>query len=301
MIEPLRLLIEDYEEEAVKFFSNILSRIGLTPLRPLKSLLLSTLILSILDSKRWSWHIFSLESVVKETWRFISHVGDMDDIALFKDLDLLETAIEDTEKLIRLSDIDRTNFVDTIRFFAMFLSSVKTDELRDFYSFSSRLRAFVMDKLSIMLSEEAYKHKARYFGQLVVLDREQSYRISQMSLLCFPIVDLRTSDTYLYLLGKVLKIWNNPPLSKFHCPMDPSVIRVGVRIGLFSKKFKTSRHGGFRYRIFQNIARDIFPNDPTKLYVLRYIGETLCKSHKQLCEGCPFFGICKYYIMSEEV
>jgi len=296
--KPLRLLIEEHELEAKEFLTKALASIGLTSLRPIKSVLLHTLIVSIIDLKRWAWHLMTINHVMNEAWRLISHVGDMDEVSLFIDENLLETAIEDTNKLLKLNDYERSDLVDTIRFFALFLKEVEKNTPYDFKKFSAVLRDFVIDNLSKLIDEKVYAKKAKYFGKLLAIKRATPYRVAQLALLCFPIVDIGIADTYLYLLAKILKIWPNADLAEFHCPMDPSIIRVGVRIGLFNRRFKTSRYGGYRYRIFQNIAKALFPNDPTKLYTLRYVGEVFCTPYKKKCDECWLFGICKYYLAS---
>jgi len=298
LTKPLKLLIEEHEPEAKEFMAKALASIGITSLRPMKSVFLHTLIISIIDLKRWAWHITSIDYVMSEAWRLISHVGDMDEISLFTDEDLLETAIEDTNKLLKLNDYERSDLVDTIKFFAIFLNENEGKTLHDFKEFSIALRDFVIDTLSKLINEKAYVKKAKYFGRLLATKRAASYRVAQLALLCFPIVDMGIADTYLYLLAKILKIWPNINLVEFHCPMDPSIIRVGIRIGLFNKQFKASRYGGYRYRIFQNIAKALFPDDPTKLYTLRYVGETFCTPYKKKCDECWLFGICRYYLTS---
>jgi len=47
--DPLKLLILDHEEEAYGFFADLLAKVGLSKRRQMKSLLLGTFIMSLLD------------------------------------------------------------------------------------------------------------------------------------------------------------------------------------------------------------------------------------------------------------
>ncbi len=294
---PLKLLILDHEPEAKRFFLDILAKVGLTEKRPLKSLLLGVYIMSILDSQRWAWKINSLDSLVKEYWLFVSHVGDIDkELDLFANEEYLETAIEDTEKLVRINDIHRIAFIDTIRLYTDFLLKVPISP--PFSVFTKHLSHFVLNKLSITLDEEQYLRKAHFFGRLLVATKSNAdpMTIARLALLTFPVADQRQVNFYLFLLFKALCAWNNIPLRYLHCPIDPTFLRVAKRIGLIRGRRPSMRYGGQMYNLVQSIAREVFPEDPSKLYTLRYVGEVYCKPRHMLCDECWLFGVCKTYM-----
>ena len=295
--DPLKLLILDHEEEAYGFFADLLAKVGLSKRRQMKSLLLGTFIMSLLDSRRWAWKLNTLDSMVKEYWLFVSHVGDMDrDIDLFTNEEYLETAIEDTEKLVRLSDANRLSLVDSIRLYASFLLSLPISS--SLKIFARYISSYALDKLVLLLDEEGYFRKAHLFGKLFVSVKLglDPLSLARLALMTFPLSNQRLANNYLFLLVKVLGIWEDVSLEDMHCPVDPTFLRVARRVGLIRGRRPATLYGGQMYNLIQSIARGMFPEDPSKLYVLRYVGEVYCTPRHMRCEDCWLFGVCKTYL-----
>ncbi len=294
---PLKLLLADHEEEFLEFLRNLLSKVGLTVRRPFRSLMLGVFIFSILDSQRWAWRIRSLEKVVSEFWLFTSHVGNLDrDFDLYTSMDYLETAIEDTERLVLLNDKYRTLFTDAIRYLARFL--IRFERKPSLAELAEKLACYVLDEVSISVDWEVYKTKAPFYGRLHVLraSRKDPLSLIRISLMALPLVNSRIADYYLFLLCKAYRLWGDEPLSSLRCPVDPPLVRVLRRIGILRGGRPRATGEGYAYRLVQSLAKGLFPEDPSKLYTLRYAGELFCGPQKPLCEECWLFGICSEYL-----
>ncbi|RLF24919.1 MAG: hypothetical protein DRN15_01405 [Thermoprotei archaeon] len=296
-LDPLRLNIEDHEEEVIERYSTMLQKVGLSTSRPIRSLLLGLLIISLLDSNRWSWRIGGEDAVLEEYWLFVSHVGDIDqELELFSNPDYVETAIEDTNCLVRLSDDARSSFVSTIICYAEFVENLKVNKVED-YALS--ITSFVLEDLLCRLSPHDFKRKAHMLGRLLAASRrgDSPLEMLRLALMCFPAITHRSANLYLYYLIRVLGVWRSPSVVReLHCPLDPSLLRVLRRIGMLRVRTNRTTYQGYLYRRVQDIARTLFPEDPTKLFILRYVGDSLCRSRRPSCEDCWLFGVCEYYL-----
>jgi len=281
-LENLKEVIRRKERIVIKHYTMRLKKAGIIKIS--KKALMDTFTYSIFDLYYWKLRKKGT-TPAEELKRFKKTINTLDK---YLDEDLIYYTLKDECKHIgKLTRKNIEKIISTLRYMA---ESIERVHKRSLIEFSKILRNHVMFNVSKELPESIFSRKARYFGLLtsnIVDDKSSALEAIRLSIACLPEGHPYTADLFLYLTSKILRIWNGTIKSQIHAPIDSGISEVILSLGLTDKKLENLIYLSLHYEVFQTISQTLFPEDPSKMIVLRAVAERWCYDRDwKLCKNC---------------
>jgi len=281
-LENLKKDMREKERIVIKHHYKRLEKAGIN--RKSRKTLMDTFTYSIFDLYYWKLRKKGA-TPAEELKRFRKTINTLDK---YLDEDLIYYTLKDECKYIgKLTRRNIEKIITTLRYMAEAIERVRK---RSLIEFAKKLRNHVMFNVSRELPEPIFLRKARYFGLLtsnIIENKTSALEAIRLSISCLPEGHPYIADIFLYLTSKVLKIWNGIIKSQLNAPIDTGVSEVSLSLGLTDKKLENLTYLSLHYQVFQTISRTLFPEDPSKMIVLRAVAERWCYDKEwKLCKNC---------------
>ncbi|MCD6155097.1 MAG: hypothetical protein J7J22_04960 [Candidatus Verstraetearchaeota archaeon] len=272
LLEPLKKIIIEKEAETISQIFGKLETAGIIG-EDFRKMLVDIMAYTIFD--RFYWKLRSLdEDPVAEFKRFKSTITNIDD---YLDGDLIYYALKDECKdMGKINRVTIERIISTLNYTAEIVKRIRRPTLIEV---AKNFRSYVMFNVSKDMPEKLYVRKAGYFGLLtstLIRDVESALESLRLSIIALPFGEQQVANNYLYILGKILKIWNIKVESNLKPALEPGIAEVLLSLGLTDKKLENMDYTSAQYLAYLRIAETLFPEDPTKIMVLRRVAEEWC-------------------------
>lgn len=281
-LEKLKEFIRKKEKAVMKHHYMRLKKAEINKIS--RKALMDTFTYSIFDLYYWKLRKKGT-TPTEELKKFKETINTLDK---YLDEDLIYYTLKDECKYIgKLTRRNIEKIISTLRYVA---ESIERVNKRSLIEFSKVLRNHVMFNISKELPDPMFSRKARYYGLLtsnIIDNKSSALEGIRLSIACLPKGHPYIADLFLYLTSKLLGVWNGTIKSQLHPPIDVGVSEVCLSLGLTDKKLENLQYLSLHYEVFQTISQALFPEDPSKMIVLRTVAERWCYDKDwKLCKNC---------------
>jgi hypothetical protein len=290
--------IRKNEDTTRQIFLTRFEEVGVRPNQPRGHLLFASFLYSILEQFYWVTSEFDPQS---EYLKLIIQVGRIEQVGLpaYTDANTVRRALFRSQSLRDQASTRKGEVAHSISLFATFLEE---GNFENFTKFTLSLRRFILQKApSLALGWK----RDILLGELLRLDVKQRtdpkslVKSFESSMKCFPGVGEKVYSLYLYYVGHVLNIWNDVPLNLLEVPTDWNLVKPYSMLHLSSIPLEQLKdRPQLASAGIQQTAREMFRDDPGKLYGLWVVGHEWC-ARPWMCRDrrgryCWLYAQCPY-------
>lgn len=286
------------EDTTRQIFLTRFEEVGVRPNQPQDHLLLAAFIYSILEQFYWVTSEFDPQS---EYLQLILQIGRLERVGLaaYTDSHAIRRALFRSQSLRDQASTRKGEVAHSISLFATFLEECN---FQNFSEFALSIRSFILKKApSLALG---WKRDILLGGLLRLevkqrTDPDSLVKSLEDSMKCFPGVGEKVYSLFLYYAGHVLNVWNDVPLRLLEVPTDWNLIKPYSMLQLSSTPLEQLRERPqLATEGIQQTAREMFSEDPGKLYGLWVVGHEWC-ARPWMCRDrtgryCWLYAQCPY-------
>ncbi len=286
------------EDTTRQIFLTRFQEVGVRPNQPREYLLLASFIYSILEQFYWVTSEFDPQS---EYLKLILQTGRPERVGLagYTDSSTIRRALFRSQSLRDQASTRKGEVAQSISLFASFLDAGKYP---NFTEFALSIRRFILQKApSLALGWK----RDILLGELLRLEVKQRtdprslVKSFESSMKCFPAVGEKVYSLFLYYVGHVLNVWDDVPLSLLEVPTDWNLVKPYSMLHLSSIPLEQLKERPqLATESIQETAREMFREDPSKLYGLWVVGHEWC-ARPWMCRDrtgkyCWLYAHCPY-------
>lgn len=281
-----------------QIFLTRFEEVGVKPDLPREHLLFASFVYSILEQFYWVTSDFDPQS---EYLRLIMQMGRLERVGLdgYTDSQAVRRALFRSQILRDQASTRKGEVAHSISLFAAFLKTSKKESFREF---ALTLRRFALEKAPDL--GIGWKRDTLLGGLLRLEVRQKDDPISLMrtlesALKCFPGVGEKVSALFLYYAGYIFNIWKDIPHDLIEVPVDWNLVKPYAMLGLTSTPLEQLKERPqLATDSIQETAREMFRDDPGKLYGLWVVGHEWC-ARPWMCRDktgryCWLYAQCPY-------
>ncbi len=286
------------EDTTRRIFLTRFEEVGVRPNQPREHLLFASFLYSILEQFYWVTSEFDPQS---EYLKLILQIGRLERVGLsaYTDPHIVRRALFRSQSLRDQASGRKGEVAQSISLFATFLEE---DNFENFSKFALSVRRFILQKApSLSLGWK----RDTLLGELLRLEVKQQEDPSSLvksfetAVKCLPGVGEKVYSLFLYYVGHVLNVWNDVPLNLLEVPTDWNLVKPYSMLRLSSIPLEQLRERPqLASEAIQQTAREMFSDDPGKLYGLWVVGHEWC-ARPWMCRDrtgryCWLYAQCPY-------
>ncbi len=290
--------LQKNEDTTRRIFLTRFEEVGVKPNQAPEHLLFASFVYSILEQFYWVTSEFDPQA---EYLKLILQVGRLERVGLtaYTDAHAVRRALFRIQSLREQASARKSEVAQSISLFATFLEKESHD---NFQSFGLALRKFILAKASTLAL--GWKRDV-LLGELLRLevlektDPQSLVRSIEGSMKCFPGVGDKVYSLFLYYIGHVFKIWDDLPLSLLDVPTDWNLVKPFAMLRLTTTPLdQLKERPQLATASIQETAKEMFQDDPGKLYGLWVVGHEWC-ARPWMCRDragryCWLYAQCPY-------
>lgn len=290
--------LQKNEETTRQIFLTRFAEVGVKPNQPPEHLLLASFLYSILEQFYWVTSEFDPQS---EYLKLILQIGRLERVGLqaYTDSNSVRRALFRSQALRDQASTRKGEVAHSISLFATFLETRRNDS---FHKFTLALRKFIL--LNAPTLALGWK-RAELLGELLRLEVQEKDDPSllvaslESSMKCLPGVGEKVYALFLYYVGHILKIWEDIPLDLLEVPTDWNLVKPYAMLQFTSTPLaQLKERPQLAADSIQQAARELFKDDPGKLYGLWVVGNEWC-ARPWMCRDkagryCWLYAQCPY-------
>ncbi len=286
------------EDKTRDIFLTRFQEVGVRPNQPREHLLLASFIYSILEQFYWVTSEFDPQA---EYLKLILQIGRLERVGItaYTDPHTLRRALFRSQSLRDQASTRKGEVALSISLFASFL---RAGDYPNFSKFAHSIRRFILEKApSLSLGWK----RDILLGELLRLEVKQKtdplslVNSFESSMKCLPAVGEKVYSLFLYYVGHVLNVWNDVPLSLLEVPTDWNLVKPYSMLQFSSIPLEQLKERPqLAAASIQQTAREMFREDPGKLYGLWVVGHEWC-ARPWMCRDktgryCWLYAQCPY-------
>ncbi len=290
--------LQKNEDTTRQIFLTRFEEVGVRPSQAREHLLFSSFVYSILEQFYWVTSEFDPQA---EYLKLILQVGRLERVGLaaYTDANAVRRALFRIQSLREQASARKGEVAQSVGLFATFLEKGRND---NFQNFALALREFVLEKASTLALGWKRDTLLGELLRLEVLQKTDSHslvRSVESSMKCLPGVGDKVYSLFLYYIGHVLKIWNDLPLNLLEVPTDWNLVKPFAMLRFTSTSLdQLKERPQLATESIQETAREMFRDDPGKLYGLWVVGHDWC-ARPWMCRDrsgryCWLYSQCPY-------
>ncbi len=290
--------LQKNEDTTRQIFLTRFEEVGVRPNQAREHLLLASFVYSILEQFYWVTSEFDPQA---EYLKLILQVGRLERVGLgaYTDAHAVRRALFRIQTLREQASARKGEVAQSISLFATFLEKGNHD---NFQGFALALRQFILEKASTLAMGWKRDVLLGELLRLEVLQKTDSHslvRSIEGAMKCFPGVGDKVYSLFLYYVGHVLKIWNDTPLNLLEVPTDWNLVKPFAMLRFTSTSLdQLKERPQLATESIQETAREMFRDDPGKLYGLWVVGHEWC-ARPWMCRDragryCWLYAQCPY-------
>jgi hypothetical protein len=286
------------EDVTRQIFLTRFEEVGVRPNQPPEHLLFASFLYSILEQFYWVTSEFDPQS---EYLKLILQIGRLERVGLagYTDANTVRRALFRSQSLRDQASTRKGEVAHSISLFATFLEEGKFE---NFTEFVLSVRRFILQKApSLVLGWK----RDILLGELLRLevkertDPRSLVKSLEISMKCLPGVGEKVYSLFLYYVGHVLNVWDDVPLDFLEVPTDWNLVKPYSMLHFTSTPLEElKKRPQLAMGSIQQTAREMFREDPGKLYGLWVVGHEWC-ARPWMCRDragryCVLYAQCPY-------
>ena len=286
------------EDTTRQIFLTRFEEVGVRPNQSREHLLFASFVYSILEQFYWVNSEFDPQA---EYLKLILQIGRLERVGLraYTNTHAVRRALFRIQSLREQASARKGEVALSISLFATFLEQ---ESHANFQSFALALRAFILEKaptLALGWKRDVLLGELLRLEVLRRTDPHSLVRSVEGSMKCFPGVGDKVYSLFLYYTGHVLKIWNDIPLSLLEVPTDWNLVKPFAMLRFTSTPLEQLKERPqLAASSIQETAKEMFRDDPGKLYGLWVVGHEWC-ARPWMCRDrsgryCWLYAQCPY-------